>query len=111
MTIGAGPSPLPRVAVKLVIMGCDRTGGGRREVREDRIGLVLIPTLSSAIFGQVFGFDHGHFGARCNADIGMKPKALPTEKSNFPLMPWSTWWWPVRTLTCRGLSQTDGLLC
>ena len=52
-------------------------GGGWREVREERIGLVLIPTLSSAIFGPVFGFDHGHFGARRDANIGMKPKAPP----------------------------------
>ena len=79
MTIGAGPSPLPRVAVELVIIGRDRMRG-QREVREERIGLVLIPTLSPAIFGPVFGFDHGHFGARCDADIGMKPKAPPMGK-------------------------------
>ena len=53
---------------------------GLREVREERVGLVLIPTLSSAIFGPVFGFDHGHFGARSDADIGMKPEAPPTGK-------------------------------
>ena len=51
--------------------------GGRREVK---VGLVLIPTLSSAIFGRSFVFDHGQFGARCDANIGMKPKALPLEK-------------------------------
>ena len=73
--------------------------------------MVLIPTLSSVIFSPGFGFDHGHFGARGNADIGMKPKAPPTVKNNFPLMPWSTWWWTVWTLTRSGLSQTDGLLC
>ena len=41
---------------------------GRREVK---VGLVLIPTLSSAIFGRVFVFDHGQFGARRDANIGM----------------------------------------
>ena len=51
--------------------------GGRREVK---VGLVLVPTLSSAIFGTVFVFDHGHFGARRDANIGMRPKAPPPEK-------------------------------
>ena len=50
---------------------------GRREVK---VGLVLIPMLSSAIFGTVFVFDHGHVGARRDADIDMKPKAPPPEK-------------------------------
>ena len=53
---------------------------GRRGRREVKIGLVLIPTLSSAIFGRVFSFDHGQFGARRDADIGMKPKAPPLER-------------------------------
>ena len=57
----------------LIVVG----GEGRREVR---VGLVLIPTLSSAIFGRVFVFDHGQFGARRDADIGMEPKAPPLEK-------------------------------
>jgi hypothetical protein len=55
--------------------------GGRREVK---IGLVLVPTLSSAIFGRVFSFDHGQFGARRDADIGMGPKAPPLEKKQVP---------------------------
>ena len=53
---------------------------GREGRREVRVGLVLIPTLSSAIFGRVFVFDHGQFGARRDADIGMDPKAPPLEK-------------------------------
>ncbi len=52
----------------------------RRGRREVKIGLVLIPTLSSAIFGRVCSFDHGQFGARRDANIGMKPKAPPLER-------------------------------
>jgi len=51
--------------------------GGRREVN---FGLVLIPTLISVIFGSSFVFDHGQFGARRDANIGMKPEVPPPEK-------------------------------
>ena len=44
---------------------------GREGRREVKIGLILIPTLSSAILGTFFVFDHGQFGARHDADIGM----------------------------------------
>ena len=44
---------------------------GREGRREVKIGLILIPTLSSAILGTFFVFDHGQFGARRDADIGM----------------------------------------
>ena len=48
----------------VVVMGRE----GRREVK---IGVVLIPTFSSAIFGVCFVFDNGQFGARRDADNGM----------------------------------------
>jgi hypothetical protein len=32
------------------------------------------------ISGSSFVFDHGQFGARGNANIGMKPEVLPPEK-------------------------------
>ena len=51
--------------------------GGRREVK---VGLVLVPTLSFEISGPYFVFDHGQYGARRDADIGMEPKAPPLEK-------------------------------
>jgi hypothetical protein len=36
--------------------------------------------LSSEISGTVFVFDHGQYGARRDADIGMKPMAPPLER-------------------------------
>jgi hypothetical protein len=36
--------------------------------------------LISVIFGSSFVFDHGQFGARRDANIGMKPKVPPPEK-------------------------------
>ena len=80
MTIGTRPLPLPCVAVKLVIVGSDRAKGSEGSQREG-IGFVLIPALKSAIFCPVFVLDHGHFGACCNVNIGMEPKApLPENK-------------------------------
>ena len=79
MSIRSGPSSLPRIAVNLDIIGRGRTRTleGSQE-REDWFG--TNSKLGSAIFGPVFGFDHGHFGARRDANIGMKPKAPPLEK-------------------------------
>ena len=51
--------------------------GGRREVN---FGLVLIPSLNPVFCGGIFVFDHGQFGARCNANIGMRPEVPPPEK-------------------------------
>ena len=51
--------------------------GGWREVN---FGLVLIPTLSSVIFGSNVVFDHGQFGARCDANSGMETKVPPPDK-------------------------------
>ena len=78
MSIRAGPLPLPRVSVKLVIIGCGRTRESEGiQGGEDRFST---NSKSSVIFGLVFVFDHGHFVAHCDANIGMKPKALPQVK-------------------------------
>ena len=75
------------ICTSLVAVGQERW----REVRRERIGLVLIPTLNSAIFGLGFGFlcvgevvHNGQFGEHFNADISMKVKASPTEKRYLP---------------------------
>ena len=73
----AGHDHCHRVAVLVDWPSLVVRRGGRREVN---FGLVLIPTLSSAIFGRVFSFDHGQFGACRDANIGMKPKAPPLER-------------------------------
>ena len=74
---------LPLVRPLLVGVG----QGSRREVKGERIGLVLIPTLISAVFGQGLCFlfveevvDHGQFGTCQDANIGMIPKAPPAGK-------------------------------
>ncbi len=51
--------------------------GGRREVN---LGLVLIPTLDPVFCGIVFVFHHGQFGARRDANIGMRPEVPPPER-------------------------------
>ena len=51
--------------------------GGRREVN---LGLVLIPTLDLVFCGIVFVFHHGQFGARRDANIGMRPEVPPPER-------------------------------
>jgi len=51
--------------------------GGRREVSFD---LVLIPTLNPVGLGRSFVFDHGQFGARRDANIGMRPEVPPPER-------------------------------
>ena len=51
--------------------------GGQREVN---FGLVLIPTLDPVFCGIVFVFDHGQFGARRDANIGMRPEVPPPER-------------------------------
>ena len=66
----------------LVVVPSDRSSsvvgrGGRREVS---FGLVLIPTLSCVVLGRNNVFGHGQFGARRDANIGMRPEVPPPER-------------------------------
>ena len=49
-------------------------------MKEVNIGLVLIPALNPMGLGSSFVFDYGQFGARRDANIGMRPEVPPPER-------------------------------
>ena len=79
---GVGGWPAGHDHCHRVVMPSDRSSlvvgqGGWREVN---FGLVLIPTLNPMGLGSSFVFDHGQFGARRDANIGMRPEVPPPER-------------------------------
>ena len=73
---GVGGWPAGRDHCHRIVVPSDRSSlvvgrGGQREVN---FGLVPIPTLNPVVLGSSFFSDHGQFGARRNANIGMTPE-------------------------------------
>ena len=79
---GVGERPAGHDHCHLVVVPLDRPLSvvGREGWREVSFGVVLIPTLNPVGLGRIFVLDHGQFGARRDANIGMRLEVPPPER-------------------------------